>query len=94
MYRRSYAAAGRKAEAVTLVNQVIEASRRSHSGAVRIAAVFALLGQTDETIAWLEQAYKEHDQLLVYLNVLPDFDAIRADPRFQDLVRRIGIPSS
>ena len=42
---------------------------------------------------WTE-AYKEHDQFLVYMNVYPEFDAVRDDPRFQDLVRRVGIPSS
>jgi hypothetical protein len=45
-------------------------------------------------MAWLEEAYTAHDPFLPYFNVWPEFDGVRADPRFQDLVRRIGIPSS
>jgi hypothetical protein len=42
----------------------------------------------------LEESYKEHDAVLVFLNEVPFYnDAWRADPRFQDLVRRIGIPT-
>jgi len=43
---------------------------------------------------WLEESYKEHEAILVFLNEWPFHnDAWRADPRFQDLVRRIGIPT-
>lgn len=48
----------------------------------------------DSTFAWLEEAYKQHDLNLVFLKVWPEFDSLHSDPRFQDLVRRIGIPSS
>jgi serine/threonine protein kinase/Tfp pilus assembly protein PilF len=90
----SYAAAGRKAEALTLVKPLIEAARRSHSGAIWVALVFASLGEIDQTMAWLEEGYKNHDVWMEHLNVMAWVDAVRADPRFQDLVRRIGIPSS
>jgi hypothetical protein len=45
-------------------------------------------------MAWLEEAFNNRDQFLWLVNASPGFDAVRADPRFQDLVRRIGIPSS
>ena len=50
--------------------------------------------KTDETIFWLEEAYKNREPLLTTLNVWPGWDTVRDDPRFKDLVRRIGIPSS
>jgi TolB-like protein/Tfp pilus assembly protein PilF len=90
----SYASAGRNAEAVTLMKPLIEVAQRSHSGGFAVAMVFAALGDTDQTMAWLEEAYQHHDIYLRIVNVWPGFDAVRADPRFQDLVRRIGIPSS
>jgi serine/threonine protein kinase/Tfp pilus assembly protein PilF len=91
---QSYAAAGRTAEALEVLNELIDRSERSHSGAFLIADVYALLGDFDKTLVWLEQAYKQHDALLVFLNVWPEFETLRGDARFQDLVRRVGIPSA
>jgi hypothetical protein len=45
-------------------------------------------------MAWLEEAYRNHDFMLPFLNVWPGWEGVRHDPRFQDLVHRIGIPSS
>ena len=59
-----------------------------------MAAVFVALGKTNEAFMWLERGYKERDANLVSLGVAPEFDGLRADPHFQDLVRRIGIPDS
>jgi tetratricopeptide (TPR) repeat protein len=89
----SYAAAGRKAEAGALLKESIEQSKRSHAGAVFIATAFAAMGEKDQALIWLEESYNEHDPGLTVVNALPFFDTLRADPRFQDLVRRIGIPT-
>ena len=90
----SYAAAGRKAEAGALLKESIEQSKRSHAGAFCIAFAFDALGDKEQTFTWLEESYKEHEAVLVFLNEWPfRNDAWRADPRFQDLVRRIGIPT-
>jgi eukaryotic-like serine/threonine-protein kinase len=90
----SYAAAGKKTEAVALLKESIEQSKRSHSGAFSIAFAFDALGDKEQTFNWLEESYKEHEAVLVYLGEMPlHNDAWRADPRFQDLVRRIGIPT-
>jgi len=65
------------------------------SGAVRPffrARIYARLGEVDEAMKCLEQAYNEHDCLLVLLKALEWWDPLRSDPRFQDLVRRVGIP--
>ncbi len=58
-----------------------------------IASLSATIGETDEAFDWLERGYREHDPLMVLLK-LPVFDPLRSDPRFQDLLRRIGFPES
>jgi serine/threonine protein kinase/TolB-like protein/predicted Zn-dependent protease len=91
---QGFAAAGRKSEAVALLKEAIEQSKRSHSGALFIALAFDALGDKEQAFTWLEESYKEHEAALVFLNAWPfRNDALRADPRFQDLVRRIGIPA-
>ena len=50
------------------------------------------LGEKDAAFAWLEKAFQEHPIYLVYLKVHPLFDSLRGDPRFDALVKRIGIP--
>ena len=90
----SYAVAGRKAEALAPLKEAIEVSKRSHSGAMFIALAFDALGDKEQTFNWLDESFKDHEAILVYLNSWPLHDAaLRADPRFQDLVRRIGIPT-
>ncbi|HYT24277.1 MAG TPA: hypothetical protein VEW05_29060, partial [Candidatus Polarisedimenticolia bacterium] len=57
-----------------------------------LAEVYAYLGEKDHAFAWLEKAYKERDGAFPGLKVEPLWDNIRPDPRFQDLVRRVGLP--
>jgi TolB-like protein len=57
-----------------------------------IARIHAKLGQKDEALVWLEKAYKEHSWAMCQLKVLPDWDPLRSDPRFQDLLRRMKFP--
>ena len=59
-----------------------------------IASTFAQIGDTDEAFAWLERGYRERDPLMVLLKVHPNIDPLRSDPRFDDLLRRIGFPES
>lgn len=56
------------------------------------ARVQARLGEVDEAIRCLEQAYEQRECLLVLLGAKEWWDPLRSDPRFADLVRRIGIP--
>jgi tetratricopeptide (TPR) repeat protein len=57
-----------------------------------VAAMQLRVGELDAVFAWLEKAYTSHDATLMYLNADPRWDPIRSDPRFADLVRRIGLP--
>jgi hypothetical protein len=50
------------------------------------------LGERDQAIASLEQGYANRDQWMLYLKVDPHLDDLRSDPRFEDLLRRVGLP--
>ncbi len=91
---QSYAATGRKAEATALLTELVKEATTSRGKSYGVAAVFAALRDNDQAFVWLERAYKERDGNLLSLVVALEFDGLRADPRFKDLVRRIGIPVS
>lgn len=69
-------------------------ARAAHGGGRPFfrARIHARLGEIDEALKWLEQSYQEHECLLVLMNAQEWWDPLRCDPRFQDLVRRVGIP--
>lgn len=56
--------------------------------ASEIALDYVELGRNGEAFMWLEQAYKDQDFFILMLNVAPEVDPLRSDPRFQDLLRR------
>ena len=88
---RAYAHAGRRADALRLL---AELKRRKEAGYVPAAAfvnAYLGLGDNDEAFAWLEQGYREQSNILQWLKVHPYFDPLRSDPRFKDLVRRVGL---
>jgi TolB-like protein/Tfp pilus assembly protein PilF len=60
--------------------------------AIRIAALYMHAGETEPAISWLETAFQERIQDTVYLKVRPLWAPLRADPRFQDLIRRMNYP--
>ena len=69
----------------------------NQNGSVRpqnFAILHGMLGEVDEAFAWLERAYEEREKIMILLGVLPQLDPLREDPRFDDLVRRVGIPIS
>jgi pentatricopeptide repeat protein len=88
---RAYAHAGRHSDALRLL---AELKRRRDAGYVPAGAfvnAYLGLGENDEAFAWLEHAYTEQSNILQFLKVHPFFDPIRGDPRFADLVRRVGL---
>jgi TolB-like protein/DNA-binding winged helix-turn-helix (wHTH) protein/Flp pilus assembly protein TadD len=87
---RAYVASGKRSEAVKLLNDLKKRSSPVSSLASEIAVIYAALGDTDQALNWLEKGYEERFNPGVLLR--PGFDPLRSDPRFQDLVRRIGLP--
>ena len=66
--------------------------KMGYSSAYRIAIFYAQLGDKNEAFRWLSTAYQEHDWLLVLLNTNFLLDPLRTDPRFAELVRKVGLP--
>ena len=65
-----------------------------HPGALLdqgIARRYAQLGETEESLRWLRRGYEQHTFLLPFINAAPAYDGLRADPRFADIVRHIGL---
>ncbi len=91
---RAYAQAGRRPDALRLL---AELKRRRQAGYIPAAAfvnAYLGLGEHDEAFAWLEPAYKEQSNILQFLKVHPYFDPLRDDPRFKDLLHRVGLDQS
>jgi eukaryotic-like serine/threonine-protein kinase len=88
----AYAVAGRRAEAESVLEELLARSTAEYVPAFGVATVYAGLGAADEAFAWLEKAYEERSSWLLSLKVEPMLAGLRADPRFQDLVRRVGLP--
>jgi eukaryotic-like serine/threonine-protein kinase len=89
---RGYAAGG-YTKAMHLAAEALAArSKRTHVPGVRIARLYAHAGEKDQVIEWLEKAYEQRETPLVHLNVAWDWDNLRDDPRFQDLLRRMNFP--
>ena len=65
---------------------------QSPAFAYAYAEVYVLLGENDHALMWLDRAYAEHYYRLVFLKVEPTFDPLRSEPRFQQLLRRVGLP--
>jgi TolB-like protein/Flp pilus assembly protein TadD len=87
---RAYVASGKTTEAVKLLGDLKKRSNPSHSYAPEIAAIYESLGEGDQAMNWLEKGYEERFNPGVLLR--PAFDPLRSDPRFDDLLRRIGLP--
>lgn len=88
----AHAMAGRRAEAESLRNILKDISQRKYVSPYGIIIICVALGQIDEAMALLEQLYAERNDWLVWLKVSPKLKHLHSDPRFRDLLRRIGFP--
>jgi tetratricopeptide (TPR) repeat protein len=88
----AYGMAGRRDKALALLADLQTRAKSRYISALDIATVYLGLGDTDATFEWLERAFRTPASALVYLAVDPRYDAVREDPRFRNLVRRIGLP--
>ena len=84
------AKSGQKAEGRSVLKVLLKPSAEGYVSAYNIAIVYNGLGEHDEVLAWLERAYAQRDKGMVFLKVEPMLNNLRSDPRFQDLLRRVG----
>ncbi|HEV2861009.1 MAG TPA: protein kinase [Pyrinomonadaceae bacterium] len=88
------AAQGRRDEARAVLAELQELTKRQFVSSYRFAVLYTALGDKDAAFEWANRAYEEQDILLVYVNVSPFSDALRQDPRFGELLRRMGLGES
>lgn len=86
-----YAITGRKSDAAAQLAQLKQLSQQQYVRANTIAMVYAGLGEKDQAFVWLEKALEEHAFAMHTLKLEPRFDPLHSDPRFGDLIRRIGL---
>jgi TolB-like protein/Tfp pilus assembly protein PilF/predicted Ser/Thr protein kinase len=87
-----YAVAGRRSEALGIVDACKRLSAREYVDSYMIAGVYSALGDKDQALRLLERAREEHSGGLTFLKVDPFWEPLRSDPRFQDLLRRMNFP--
>ncbi len=87
----AYAVSGKKEEAQSVLDELLRLSEERYISPYYIAMVYVGLGDADKAFEWLDKAYDDHADYLVYLKVDPRFDSLRSDPRFEKLLQKIGL---
>lgn len=83
----------RRAEAQKIIEQLKEVSAHSYVTPYNLAVIYAGLGDKDQAFAWLDRAYADRSSFLTFfLKTDAHLDSLRSDPRFAELVRRVGLP--
>ena len=88
---RAYAHAGRRTEALRLVDELKRRQQTSYVPAAAFVDAYLGLGDNEQAFVWLDHAYQEQSAILLYIKVHPFFDPLRSDPRFADLLHRVGL---
>jgi TolB-like protein/Tfp pilus assembly protein PilF len=89
---QAYALAGQRGKALEELRSLTELSARGlYVPAIAFATIHGALGNMDEAFEWMDKAVDERDASLPFLKIGPGFDPLRGDPRFDELVRRVGM---
>jgi serine/threonine protein kinase/tetratricopeptide (TPR) repeat protein len=86
-------AAGRTTEALGILDDLTKLATEKYVAPYFFAGIHVGLRENDRAIEYLEKSYEEHSHWLIYLRIDPSMDGLRDDPRFQDLLRRVGLPA-
>ncbi len=90
----AYARAGRRKDALLLLGGLQNRAKTAYVPAGAFVRAYIGLGDREQAFVWLSQACKEHSNMLEFLKVAPEFDSLRSDPRFADLLHRVGLDQS
>jgi serine/threonine-protein kinase len=89
---RANAMAGRRDKALQIIDELNARSKQEYIASNHFATIYIGLGDKDKAFEWLEKTYEERSGWMVWLQTAPEFDSLRSDPRFADLLRRMGFP--
>jgi TolB-like protein/DNA-binding winged helix-turn-helix (wHTH) protein/Tfp pilus assembly protein PilF len=87
----AYAVTGKRQAAIEVRDELLAKAQAEYVSPFYNAMVYAGFGDREKALAWLETAYGQHDEWMVYLKIYPEFASLHGDPRFQDLERRVGL---
>lgn len=88
----AYAMAGKRSQAIMILDDLKDPQKQKQIPHLRLGRIYSALGEKDLGMAQLEMAYAKRQEGLLWLKVDPSLDGLRSDPRFTDLMRRVGIP--
>jgi eukaryotic-like serine/threonine-protein kinase len=89
---QTLATAGRRNEAIQILDDLTKLAAQKYVAPYFFAGIHIGLGDSDRAIECLEKSYEEHSHWLLYLHLDPGMDALRSNPRFQDLLQLVGLP--
>jgi tetratricopeptide (TPR) repeat protein len=92
---QTFGTAGRTKEAFQMLEDLTNPAKQKYAAPYFLAGIHIGLGENDRAMEYLEKSYEEHSHWLIYLHILmdPSMDGLRDDLRFQDLLRRVGLPA-
>jgi len=74
------------------LESILAHAKREYVSPKRIGCVYAMLGENDKAMEWLEKTYQEHSKSVMTIKVDPRLERLRSDPRFKEMLRRVGLP--
>jgi len=86
-----YARMGKRVEAEAIIKELQERYAKYEADARDLASVYTGLDDKDQAFAWLEKAFNDHSHFLAILRLEPTFDSLKSDPRWDDLLKRVGL---
>jgi len=89
---QTFAEAGKRDLAIQILDDLTRLAELRYIAPYFFAGIYTGLGEGDRAIEYLEKCYEEHSHWLIYLHMDPGMDGLRSDPRFQNLLRRVGLP--
>jgi tetratricopeptide (TPR) repeat protein len=89
---QTLATAGRTKKAIQILDDLTKLTKQKYVSPYFFAGIHVALGEIGRAIEYLEKSYEQHSHWLIYLHIDPSMDDLRSDPRFQDLLRRVGLP--
>jgi serine/threonine protein kinase/tetratricopeptide (TPR) repeat protein len=91
---QTFGTAGRKQEALKMLDDLTKLAKQKYIAPYFMAGIHVGLGENEQAIDCLQDSFEEHSHWLIYLHLDPSMDSLRDDPRFQDLLLRVGLPAT
>ena len=88
----AHARLGKRAEAQKIIERLKKQAKQRYVPPYAVSWIHIGLGEKQQALEWFEKSYENREDTLLWLNSDPSLDDLRSEPRFQDLVRRVGLP--